>query len=811
MSDLSAAKPVPPRRYRLRRWTARGFWALVVIAIGFMIWALWYANNRGFTKKWRGMLVQELDRRGVHVQVSRLNLNPLKGLIARNVRILHPRDRDLVLATIDEVVLDLNYSNLIYGEPFINAVDLRQARLSLPIDPDDPTSRRLEVSDLNARVLLPPGSLLVPQADAMIYGLRVTASDCRVINLHTHRSGKPSGESVRRRTEALLRVEAAIRRLRELHPAGGNPVLDLRVHGDLAHPERFYAEAALRSGSFTFGDPAREIRSIDLIATYRDGRVSLRQCSITDPHGRLEASAIFPLKTREARFQLRSSLDLPGLLKAARQPWPGAELVWHDAPRIELEGVSTFPAAEGAEGASPHRQWSGRVDTGRFSARGIAFRKAAFAFAWDGERWFIRDGLLDHPSGTLGFKALYAGDLRFSIDSRINPKVLRPFLPEKRQTFLDEWEFESVPVIRFEGRSPDLTFREIKGRGHVALGRSRFRGQALESLVSDIEVDGQTIRFPGFRLQRSEGEATGSVEVNIGRQVVSLSGVRSSVTPVEVADWIDRKGELRHNIAPYRFGEKPPHLRIEGTVGFPRHEDQTRLRIDVVAPGVDYTFLKHELHFSDLSATLQIVEKRLEIAPLHATLFGGSFEGSTAVSLIRGQQDYTARIKVQAVDFPSITRLYFDYEASRGKLSGEYRFSGRGDAAGTIDGKGKLSIARGNVFAIPVFGPFSGILDEIIPGAGYDVAQNASATFSMKDGVIETEDMEVKGSGFSMFGAGKLFVLEDKIDFSIRVNAQGAAGVVLTPVSHLFEYVSDATLSKPVWRPKRLPKALFAR
>jgi len=804
--ELTAAPSALPRRARLRRWTARGFWALVVLSLGFMVWVLWYANHRGFTKKWRGMLVEELGRRGVYAQVGRLNLDPLKGLIARDVRLLHPRDRSLVLATIDEIVLDLNYSNLIYGEPFINAMDLRQARLSLPIDPDDPTSRRLEVSQLNARVLLPPGMLLVPQADALIYGMRVSASDCRVINLQARKPGKPSGESVRRRTETLLRVEAAIRQILALHPTGGRPVLDLRVHGDLAHPERFYAEAALHSGPFTFGDPGREIRSIDLIATYRDGRIALRQCSLADTRGRLEASARFPLDTRQAHFQLTSSLDLPGLLDAARVPWPGTTLQWHDAPHLEVEGTSVFP-----EDGPPRHQWSGRVETGRFSARGIVFRKAAFAFAWDGARWFIRDALLDHPSGTLALKALYAGDFRFSLDSRINPKVLRPFLPEKRQTFLDEWEFDSVPVVRFEGRSPDLTLHGLKGRGHVSMGRSRFRGQEFESLTSDIEVEGQAIRFPGFRLERAEGDATGGVTVDWGQQVVSLSGVRTSVTPVEVADWIDRRGELRHHIAPYRFGEKPPHLVIEGTVGFPRHEEQTQLRIDVAAPVVDYTFLKHELRFSDLSATLRIVGKRLEIGPLHATLFGGTFEGDTAVSLIRGQQDYTAQVRLESVDFPSVTRLYFGYESSRGKLSGQYRFSGRGNAAGSIDGKGQLSLSRGDVFAIPVFGPFSGILDDLIPGAGYDVAQNASATFSMKDGVIETDDMEVKGSGFSMFGEGKLFVLEDKIDFSIRVNAQGAAGVVLSPVSHLFEYVSDDTLSKPVWRPKRLPKALFAR
>ena len=38
------------------------------------------------------------------------------------------------------------------------------------------------------------------------------------------------------------------------------------------------------------------------------------------------------------------------------------------------------------------------------------------------------------------------------------------------------------------------------------------------------------------------------------------------------------------------------------------------------------------------------------------------------------------------------------------------------------------------------------------------------------------------------------------------MNAKGVPGVILYPVSKLFEYVSDGKMSEPVWRPKLLPK-----
>ena len=57
-----------------------------------------------------------------------------------------------------------------------------------------------------------------------------------------------------------------------------------------------------------------------------------------------------------------------------------------------------------------------------------------------------------------------------------------------------------------------------------------------------------------------------------------------------------------------------------------------------------------------------------------------------------------------------------------------------------------------------------------------------------------------------MIGAGSLYFLRDAMDFSVRINAQGVPGLILYPVSKLFEYVSDGKLSQPEWRPKVLPK-----
>ena len=123
-----------------------------------------------------------------------------------------------------------------------------------------------------------------------------------------------------------------------------------------------------------------------------------------------------------------------------------------------------------------------------------------------------------------------------------------------------------------------------------------------------------------------------------------------------------------------------------------------------------------------------------------------------------------------------------------------------------MTGKGNLLISNGNVLAMPILGPLSLLLGEVIPGFGYQSARDASADFTVENGAITTRDLLIKGKGFSMIGNGSIFYLEDRMNMNIRLNAQGLPGVVLFPVSKIFEYESVGTAKHPKWRPKLLPK-----
>ena len=115
----------------------------------------------------------------------------------------------------------------------------------------------------------------------------------------------------------------------------------------------------------------------------------------------------------------------------------------------------------------------------------------------------------------------------------------------------------------------------------------------------------------------------------------------------------------------------------------------------------------------------------------------------------------------------------------------------------------KIEVTNGNVFAIPIFGPLSGILNSVLPGtSGYSIAHHASANFTIKDGIAHTDEFDVSGKLFSMLGGGDIYFLDDKLDFDLRIDPKGP-GVLLAPVYKLFEYKGEGSLKQPDWHPKR--------
>ncbi len=771
---------------------------LVALAGITVLWALWYVSYYGFSHPWRQRVISEAEKRGVHLTLGRLTLNPSQGLVARDVQVRASRGRGPAMAVINEIVLDINYSNLVHGAPFLNALELRNATLSLPLDTAAHKSKRIEISRLNARVLLPAHHLTVEHADAVVRGLRVRAS---AHFLNPQQFTWPPDQAAASQESPLAHLNELVDALDDLKMRGGQPTLALRMSGDFAKPRDLFAEAVLQANRFSIHGKS-QIESLKMILTLAEGRVRIDQCEVKDATGALDATGAYGIDSGEAALQLRSTLDLAGLIRAVRPDSPLNELVLNQPPLLEMHAAASLH-----DPAAPSVQLAGHLSLGGFKVKSLTFESAGTDFSWEtGGRWYLHDARIQHKEGGFVLNALQMpGDFRFNLESRIHPAVFFPLLPVEARARLAEWEFRAAPVLHLEGHGPVCEPSAVEIRGRAQLGATRARGTALKSVTVDLGFKSNVLTCQNIRLEREEGAGTGAVVYDFNTDELRFQNVRTTLNPVEVVRIFDR--ELAEQLTPYRFKTRPA-LVVNGTVGC-RHGDWCRhnLRVEVEgARGMDYTFLKKELSANKISGTVSILNDRLKLDGLDAWIWGGHLRGKADISLRKAAGDYTAELFTEAIDFPSLTKLYFDFDTSKGKLDGSFAFSGLHDSARAIVGKGAMHVADGNVFAIPIFGPFSGILNEVLPGTGYNEARKGTCTFEMRDGVVTTNDLVMEGRGFSILGQGKLCIVDDKMDFSARINAQGIAGKFLDPMSHLLEYVSDGSLSKPTWRPKRLPK-----
>jgi hypothetical protein len=761
----------------------------VVLVIAAAIGSGWYLARKGFGHQWRSRIVEELHRRGVEASIGHLTLNPFRGLVARDVRIFSYRDRTNTLAFISEIVLDINYAAFFHHQPFLSALDIRNAEVTLPLKGPQGKTEQPQLRKFHAHIYFPPEQIYVSQAEGIFCGVRVSATG-QLIKRADYQLSPPLSEEERQKRLSIVR--RIVTELQRFNFPNGPPSLQVKFNGDLAQLEDARGEATLQGNLLKRKD--YEMRDFIASVEWSNQTLNVSRCEWSDRLGGFAATANWGRRTNTANFQARSSLDLKSLLDAADAGGALADATFNSPAVIDVSGSANFA------GEKPQIKLIGHAAVDNIAYKNLPLSECRMEFSWDGERTWLRDIRIRHPTGDLHAEVFEApNEFRLNIDGPLAPGELRPFVSPEVQEFFGEWECSRPPVIQLAIRGKDRHPESWQGDGNIALDRTRFRGQWMNSATAKVYFADGAVTYENFRIVREEGVGTGTFTYDFAKHEVRISNIKANVRPAEVAFWIDP--DLPKNVAPYKF-HQPPTVTANGVYQF-RGGTGTQLEINVDAPaGMDYVFLGKTLPFHRIAGRLLFTNDHLQIVDLRGGLFAGNVRGNADISLAHDDPRYHATLAVDGVDFPRLTDLYYNYKTAHGQLSGTYDFTGLGDNSRAMQSRGKMNVANGDVFAIPVFGPLSGILNLVVPGAGYSIARNASADFTVQKGIIHTENFEVAGRLFSMLGSGDIYFMDDKLDFDVRIDPKGP-GVLLAPVYKLFEYKGEGSLKNPDWHPKR--------
>jgi hypothetical protein len=776
-----------PRFRRTRRVVSVAVRLTTVAAVIAILGGGYYLGRRGFGREWRYRIVEELHKRGVEAQIGRLTLDPFRGLVARNVRVFDYKNRETTLALISEVSLDINYAALIHHEPFLNALDVRDAQITFPIKTAEGKASRPQLTNLRAHIYFPPDQIYVSQAEGIFCGVRLSARG-QLIKRHDYQaSASMTPEEWQERLSLAQRV---VTELQKFSFPSGPPSLQLKFSGDVAEIENARVEATLRGERLQRG--SHKIDNLTAAAEWNNQRLDIAHCEWSDSKGSFACRGDWNRQSNTAKFQIQSTLDLKAFLDAFGVGGPMTDVEFHSPPLLEITGSVNLDSQKFQPNIIGH------AAIGEFTYKKVPFSDLSTDFSWDGERTMVRELRVRHQTGQLRADLFDApNDFRLNLESTISPDALRPLVPAQANDFLREWQWQRPPAVRMVVRGTDRDFGSWQGDGTVTLGRTRFRGTWMNNANARFHFADGAVTWEDIHVTRDEGTGSGGFTYDFKKHEVRISNIHSSLYPAEVIFWIDPKASK--TVAPYKF-RKPPNVVADGIYQF-RGGKNTRVDIKVDGPGgMDYVFLGKTLPFDRVSARLLFTNERLQINDLRSDLLGGTLRGNADISLARNDPRYRANLSVVEINFPRLTDLYFNYKTAQGLLRGTYEFNGLGNDWKTMRGKGKIEVSDGDVFAIPIFGPLSGILNHIVPGSGYSIAHKANAEFTVEAGIIHTEDFEAAGSLFSMLGNGDIHFLDDKLDFNLRLDMKGP-GILLTPVYKLFEYAGTGSLKKPDWHP----------
>src|SRR5207253_7047465 len=207
--------------------------------------------------------------------------------------------------------LDINYAALIHRQPFLNALDVRDAQITLPLKTAGGKADKGQLTHFRAHVYFPPEHIYVSQAEAIFCGIRISATGQLIKRENYQPSPAISPEEWQRRLSIAQRV---LNELEKFSFPAALPSLQVKFTGDVAELEKAHVEATLRGDRLQRGN--YEMRDLSAVAEWNNQQLTIAHCEWSDDMGSFAGRVNWNVQGSSASFQTRSSLDLKAFLDA---------------------------------------------------------------------------------------------------------------------------------------------------------------------------------------------------------------------------------------------------------------------------------------------------------------------------------------------------------------------------------------------------------------------------------------------------------------------------------------------------------------
>lgn len=492
---------------------------------------------------------------------------------------------------------------------------------------------------------------------------------------------------------------------------------------------------------------------------------------------------------------------------------------WATPPHLSGTATVVLPAWTNATPdvteLLPTFQLSGAAALTNCSYQDIHADWVATHFSYSNRVWDVPDFAVGRPEGGLQMSHRgndATGDFYFRLHSTIDPEAVLPLLdPEVRRGF-DLCEFGQPPVVSGElwGRWDDPD--RLGFRGRIALTNFTFRGQTTDAIVSGLNYTNLVIACLEPRVWRgTQHLAAAGITADFVTKRTYFTNGFSTLDPLVVVSAIGPP--VTEVMSPYHFGQ-PPVARFHGYTSMGNPHDA-----DVVFEGEGNDF--ESLHFRATHYTAQVIWKNnlLTVTNVFGDFYGGKAGGwAHFVFPDTDHAQYAFGVNVtNAWLSPLVADVTQRTNNLEGLLTGQLNITNAStETLNSWNGYGQAVLRDGLLWELPIFGVLSRPLDAIMPGVGNSRFTEASGTFGITDGIIRSENLEMRSPAMRLQYRGAV-----NFDGLIRARViaeplrdtpvvGSVVSTILAPVAKLFAYRITGTIKDPKSEPIYIPGPVMA-
>lgn len=189
----------------------------------------------------------------------------------------------------------------------------------------------------------------------------------------------------------------------------------------------------------------------------------------------------------------------------------------------------------------------------------------------------------------------------------------------------------------------------------------------------------------------------------------------------------------------------------------------------------------HKLKLSELDVQIEVAGGRLQVAPLRASLYGGSLDGALAVNAASNQ--FSLRQNLRGIDISPLLKDLADKDILEGRGNVSLDVTTRGDTVSALKrglaGQAALDLRDGAIKGINVAKLLRSAKNllggkQAVSGTA-DTAEKTdfsglTASFNIDGGVARNNDLSLKSPVVRLAGEGNIDIGHDRIDYLAKVS-----------------------------------------